>query len=176
MLDTALTLDGPSVIRFPKTPARHVEPGTAGHGLSARLVHRGDDTVCLLAVGKMVEAAEEAAAKLEADGIDATVWDVRVVAPPDPKMLADAAGHGLVVTVEDGIRVGGAGTFLFDAMRTVPGLDRLLPPVRILGVPRSYIAHGKPDFILSDLGLDGPGIASTVMAALADERERLHEA
>jgi deoxyxylulose-5-phosphate synthase len=78
------------------------------------------------------------------------------------------------VTVEDGIRVGGAGTFLLDAMRSLPDIDHPLPPVRILGVPRSYIAQGKPDLILSDLGLDGPGIASTVTAALVDERERLH--
>ncbi len=174
MLDTALTLDGPSVVRFPKTPSRHVAPGAVGHGLAARRVHRGDGTVCLLAVGKLVEAAEEAAAKLAADGTDATVWDVRVVSPPDPDMLRDAAAHGLVVTVEDGIRVGGAGTFLLDAMRSLPGIDHPLPPVRILGVPRSYVAQGKPDLILSELGLDGPGIASTVSAALADERERIH--
>jgi 1-deoxy-D-xylulose-5-phosphate synthase len=174
MLDTALTLDGPSALRFPKTPARQVGADAVGHGLSGRLVHRGDGTVCLLAVGKMVEAAEEAAAKLAADGVDASVWDVRVVSPPDPAMLGDAASHGLVVTVEDGIRVGGAGTFLLDAMRSLPGIDHPLPPVRILGVPRSYIAHGKPDLILSELGLDGPGIASTVTAALADERERVH--
>jgi 1-deoxy-D-xylulose-5-phosphate synthase len=174
MLDAALTLPGPSVIRFPKTPARRVGPASVGHGLSARLVHRGDGLVCLLAVGKMVEAAEEAAAKLAADGIDATVWDVRVVTPPDPAMLADAAGHKLVVTVEDGIRVGGAGTFLVDAVASSTGLDTTPPAVRILGVPRSYLAQGKPDLILAELGLDGPGIASTVTAALADERERLH--
>jgi 1-deoxy-D-xylulose-5-phosphate synthase len=174
MLDAALTLDGPSVLRFPKTPSRHVRPDAVGHGLSARRIHRGDGTVCLLAVGKLVEAAEEAAAKLAADGTDATVWDVRVVSPPDPDMLRDAAAHGLVVTVEDGIRLGGAGTFLLDAMRSLPDLDHPLPPVRILGVPRSYIAQGKPDLILSDLGLDGPGIASTVTAALVDERERLN--
>ena len=71
--------------------------------------------------GKMVEAAEEAASKLAADGVDVTVWDVRVVAPPDPAMLRDAARHGLVVTVEDGIRVGGAGSFLVDAMRQPRG-------------------------------------------------------
>jgi 1-deoxy-D-xylulose-5-phosphate synthase len=174
MLDTALTLDGPSVIRFPKTPARRVGPDSVGHGLSARLVHRGDGVVCLLAVGKMVEAAEEAAAKLAADGIDATVWDVRVVTPPDPAMLADAATHGLVVTVEDGIRVGGAGTFLVDAVASYVGMDATPPAIRILGVPRTYLAQGKPDLILAELGLDGPGIASTVTAALADERERLH--
>ncbi len=174
MLDAALDLDGPAVIRFPKTPARRVAPDAIGHGLTARLVHRGDGTVCLLAVGKLVEAAEEAAGKLAADGVDATVWDVRVVSPPDPAMLADAAAHGLVVTVEDGIRVGGAGMFLLDAMRSLPGIDHPVPPVRILGVPRSYMAQGKPDLILSELGLDGPGIASTVTSALAAERERLH--
>jgi 1-deoxy-D-xylulose-5-phosphate synthase len=175
MLDTALTLDGPSVVRFPKTPARHVGRQSVGHGLAARLVHRGDGTVCLLAVGKMVEAAEEAVDKLRADGIDATVWDVRVVSPPDPEMLADAAAHALVVTVEDGIRVGGAGMFMVDAMRALPGVDRPQPPVRILGVPRSYLVQGKPDKILAELGLDGPGIASAVTGALADERERLHQ-
>ena len=137
-------------------------------------MHRGDGTVALLAVGKMVEAAEEAAAKLAADGIDATVWDVRVVAPPDPAMLADAARHGLVVTVEDGIRVGGAGTFLIDALRALPGAERPRPAVRILGVPRTYLAQGKPDLILSELGLDGPGIATAVTGALADERDRAH--
>jgi 1-deoxy-D-xylulose-5-phosphate synthase len=175
MLDTALTLDGPSVVRFPKTPARHVGRESVGRGLSARLVHRGDGTVCLLAVGKMVEAAEEAVDKLRADGIDATVWDVRVVSPPDPEMLADAAAHALVVTVEDGIRVGGAGMFMVDAMRALPGVDRPQPPVRVLGVPRSYLVQGKPDKILAELGLDGPGIASAVTGALADERERLHQ-
>ncbi|HEY7947666.1 MAG TPA: 1-deoxy-D-xylulose-5-phosphate synthase, partial [Acidimicrobiales bacterium] len=174
MLDAALTLDGPSVIRFPKTPARHAGPEAIGHGLSARAVHRGDGTVALLAVGKMVEAAEEAAAKLAADGIDATVWDVRVVSPPDPAMLLDAASHGLVVTVEDGIRLGGAGMFLLDAMRALPAGKHPRPAVRILGVPRSYLAHGKPDLILAELGLDGPGIATAVTAALADERDQPH--
>ena len=120
--------------------------------MTARRVRRGDGTVCILAVGKMLEAAEEAAGKLAADGVDATVWDVRVVSPPDPAMLADAATHGLVVTVEDGIRVGGAGSFLVDAMSDLPDLDHPLPPVRTLGVPRTYIAQGKPDGILADAG------------------------
>jgi len=173
MLAQALALEGPSVIRFPKTPARQAPAGSVGSGLAARLVQRGDGSVCLLAVGKMVEAAEEAAAKLAADGVDATVWDVRVVSPPDTAMLLDAATHALVVTVEDGIRVGGAGSFLVDAMVDLPGLERPVPPVRVLGVPRGFIAQGKPDRILADLGLDGPGIAQSVTRALATERDRL---
>jgi len=174
MLADALALEGPSVIRFPKTPARQSGPGTVvGSGLCARPVRHGDGSVCLLAVGKMVEAAEEAAAKLAADGLDVTVWDVRVVSPPDLAMLQDAAAHALVVTVEDGIRVGGAGSFLVDAMVGLTDLERPVPPVRVLGVPRRYIPQGKPDGILADLGLDGPGIADSIARALAVERERL---
>ncbi|HLX88015.1 MAG TPA: 1-deoxy-D-xylulose-5-phosphate synthase [Acidimicrobiales bacterium] len=182
MLAEALALDGPAVIRFPKTPARQAAPGAVGSGLAARLVRQGDGSVCVLAVGKMLEAAEEAAEKLAAeeaaeklaaDGVDATVWDVRVVAPPDPHMLADAAGHGLIVTVEDGVRVGGAGSFLVDAVRCMPDIERPLPPVRTLGIPRRYLAHGRPDAILSNLGLDGPGIAASVAEALSAERRRL---
>ncbi len=173
MLDEALSLAGPSAIRFPKTPARQARDGAVGTGLSARQIHRGDGTVCLLAVGKLVEAAEEAAGKLAAEGVDVTVWDVRVISPPDPVMLADAAAHGLVVTMEDGIRVGGAGTFLVDAMRGLTEIDHPLPPVCVLGVPPRYIPQGKPDGILAELGLDGPGIATAVTEALATERGRI---
>ncbi len=173
MLETALDLPGPSAIRFPKTPARQAAEGQVGSGLHARLVRQGDGTVCLLAVGKLLQAAEDAAEKLAVDGIESTVWDVRVVAPPDPAMLADAAAHGLVVTVEDGVAAGGAGSFLVDAMRALPDLAGPLPPVRILGVPRRYIPQGKPDVILADLGLDGPGVAAAVSAALATEQDRL---
>jgi 1-deoxy-D-xylulose-5-phosphate synthase len=173
MLETALALDGPSLIRFPKTPPPAVEAGQVGSGLRSRLVRRGDGSVCLLAVGKMLHAAGDAAALLSSQGIEATLYDVRVVAPPDEEMLASAASHSLVVTIEDGIRVGGAGTFLVDAMRSLPGLTRPIPPVRTLGLPRAYIPQGRPDAILAGFGLDGPGIAASVAEAMAVERERL---
>lgn len=173
MLETALALDGPSLIRFPKTPPPAVEAGQVGSGLRSRLVRRGDGSVCLLAVGKMLQAAGDAAALLSSQGIEATLYDVRVVAPPDEEMLADAASHSLVVTIEDGIRVGGAGTFLVDAMRSLPGLTRPIPPVRTLGLPRAYIPQGRPDAILAGFGLDGPGIATSIAEAMAVERERL---
>ena len=95
------------------------------------------------------------------EGIGATIWDVRVVKPPDPAMLTDAAGHGVVVTVEDGIRVGGAGAFLVDAMAALDETRRI-PPVLVLGIPVAYIPQGKPAQILADLGLDGKGIAASV--------------
>src|SRR4051794_28507976 len=90
MLRDALDItDGPVAIRWPKTHARSVHPDEVGHGLHARKVRDGRD-ICLLAVGKMLDAAEQAADVLTAEGVAATVWDVRVVKPLDPRMIADA--------------------------------------------------------------------------------------
>ncbi len=162
MLRDALELDGPAAIRFPKGagPA-HAEVGS---GLQARLVRRGDASVCLLAVGPMLDAAVEAAATLAAEGVDATVWDVRLVRPLDPAMVADAAAHRLVVTIEDGIRLGGAGTALADAIATMAG-----PPVVVLGVPTIFVPQARPAAIHARLGLDAPGIAATVRRSLTLE-------
>jgi 1-deoxy-D-xylulose-5-phosphate synthase len=165
MLDQALSLDGPSIIRFPKTPAPRVLPGAVGSGMDARRARSGDGSACILAVGKMLAAAETAAEELATDGIDATVWDVRVVSDPDPSMLADAARHRVVITAEDGVRHGGAGMFLADALRQASPCGTA-PPVISRGTPRSYLAQDKPDRILSRLGLDGPGLARTVREAL----------
>jgi 1-deoxy-D-xylulose-5-phosphate synthase len=117
-------------------------------------------------VGKWGSAAAEAAESLSADGLDVTVWDVRVVSDPDPAMLADAARHALVITAEDGIRQGGAGMFLADALRhSCP--DGAAPPVVSLGIPRAYITQGKPTAILARLGLDGPGLARSVRESVS---------
>ncbi|HYA45753.1 MAG TPA: transketolase C-terminal domain-containing protein, partial [Acidimicrobiales bacterium] len=147
---------------------RHVAPEQVGSGLFGRKIRQGDGSVCILAVGKLVEAAEEAAALLAIEDVEATLWDVRVVRPLDPAMVADAGGHGLVVTVEDGIRNGGAGNFIADAIADLKA-TRQSPPVLNLGVPTAYIPHGKPDRILAQLGLDGPGIAASVLKAVEHE-------
>ena len=169
MLETALQLSGPASIRWPRTAARHVPADQVGSGLQARLVRRGDpdraDSVCILAVGKMLEAAEEAAEILAADGVDATVWDVRVIRPLDPAMLADAGRHRLVVTVEDGVRTGGAGSYITDAMGDLFE-TRATPPVLVLGIPVAYVPHGEPERILTQFGLDAAGIAADIAKAL----------
>jgi 1-deoxy-D-xylulose-5-phosphate synthase len=164
MLHSALDLPGPAAIRYPKGAARVVAAGDVGRGLSARRLREGSGEVCILAVGKMVEAAEEAALLLEGEDVEATVWDVRVVRPPDPAMLMDAARHRLVVTVEDGIRVGGAGSYLADAIAELRD-DRHTTPVVILGTPPAYIPQGRPSTIHAQLGLDGTGIAATALKA-----------
>ena len=172
MLEDALAItDGPVVIRWPKTTARQVAFDQIGSGVRARRVREGGD-VCILAVGKMVEAAEEAAAMLADDGIEATVWDARVVTPLDLDMIADAARHPQVVTVEDGIAEGGAGALMASAL-TREAADRPAPPVTILGTPLEFLPHGKPDAILANLGLDAAGIAASVVKALEGHHVRI---
>jgi len=160
MLHDALELcvDGPAVIRFPKTmPPEDRPEDEVGSGLSARNVRAGRD-VCLMAVGKMLEVARETAEALAAEGIEATVWDVRVAKPLDPEMLADAAAHPAVVTIEDGYREGGIGSAIEG--RLCQGCDRAdAPRIAVLGIPVQFIPHGKPDAILTSFGLDAAGVA-----------------
>jgi 1-deoxy-D-xylulose-5-phosphate synthase len=163
MLETCLSItDGPSAIRFPRTAARVAEPDQVGSGLHARLAVEGSGghDVCFLAVGKMLEACEDAAKEL-----GAAVWDVRCVKPLDVEMLRHAAAHRLVVTVEDGIRVGGIGMQIQDA---IAGLSdaRQAPPVLILGLPSEFLPHGAPDQLLATYGLDAAGILAQTQRAL----------
>jgi 1-deoxy-D-xylulose-5-phosphate synthase len=162
MMADALDLDGPAAIRWAKTAARTVPEHEVGHGLRGRKLRDGRD-VCLLSVGKMLDAAEAAADALEAEGVSVTVWDGRVVKPLDPDMLAHAATHPVVVTVEDGLREGGAGDAIRDALVTLDSAAH----VEVLGTPVAYIPHGKPDAILAELGLDADGIARAVRTGLA---------
>ncbi|MEI8050653.1 MAG: 1-deoxy-D-xylulose-5-phosphate synthase [Actinomycetes bacterium] len=171
MLATALSLGGPAAIRYPKTPPVPVD-GLVGEGLKARKLRTGSGQLCLLGVGKMVARCLDAAKILEAEGISATVYDVRVVSPIDERMLLDALDHDVVITVEDGTRVGGAGAFASDALTTIAAQNhRPTPSVRILGIPRAYLAQGRPDDILAELGLDGAGIASSSRRAMKNEAE-----
>lgn len=155
-----LCLDGPASIRFSKTmpPTDEV---TTGSGLKARKVLQGED-VCIIGVGKMLTAAREAAERLKTMGIRATVWDPRIVKPLDPDMLDDAAGHRLVITIEDGLRDGGIGEAVLDNLSKLVSTGG--PTVRVLGIPTVHLAHGKPDSILAALGLDADGIVDEVLA------------
>jgi 1-deoxy-D-xylulose-5-phosphate synthase len=163
MLKDAITLanEGPVVIRYPKGVARSVDAADVGSGLAARkLLTDESNTVCILAIGKMVAASLDAAALLAAKGISATVWDVRSCAPLDQSMIDNAAAHQVVVTVEDGIREGGIGMTIEDLVSHATGSHR--PSIEVLGIPKQFIPQAKPDAILSRLGLNAEGIAATV--------------
>jgi 1-deoxy-D-xylulose-5-phosphate synthase len=166
MLHDAIDLaeEGPVAIRYPNGTAPQVGEHEVGSGVLAHQLRRGDGKVCILAIGKLVNVANHAAASLAGQGIDTTVWDVRCCAPLDPAMLADAAAHRVVVTCEDGIREGGIGMTIADRVHEISS-DVI---VDVLGLPAKFIPQGKPDRILAQLGLDAEGIASTVRDRIND--------
>jgi 1-deoxy-D-xylulose-5-phosphate synthase len=173
MLTEALATNAPCALRWPSGTAREVPANGAGIavGRRARRLRAGRD-VCLVAAGPLVEAADEAAGLLEDVGVSTTVWDMRLVKPVDDQLVADAGRHRLVVTVEDGVREGGAGARVVDALARaalVPGGlgdSDGAPAVIVLGVPDAYVAHGDPAAIRSELGLDGVGIAAAARDGL----------
>ncbi len=170
MLATALSLSGPSALRFPKTLPVKID-GEIGTGQAARVVQRGDGSCCVLAVGKMTATAYAALSQMGISRDRITLYDVRVL-PPDPAMIDDAVRHQRVVTVEDGTRHGGAGAFMVSAVRSrAQELRVTFPTTRILGVPRAYLQHHKADLLLSELGLDADGLAAAFSRALNDEPE-----
>jgi len=158
MLHDAIGLadEGPVVLRWPRGAAHHVAEHEVGVGLRARRVQEGDGTVAILAIGKMVQAAQQAAAQLATQGVRATVWDVRCCAPLDPEMIREAAGHARVVTVEDGIRDGGIGMSIADQVHAIA--DHV--HVEVLGIPAKFIPQAPAEKILAQLGLDAAGIAA----------------
>jgi 1-deoxy-D-xylulose-5-phosphate synthase len=160
---------GPIAIRWSKTAAPHVGPDEVGHGLKGRRVGAGDD-LCIIAVGKMLAAAEAAAERLRAEGTTVTVWDPRCVKPLDQEMLFDAARHPFVLTVEDGVREGGIGSMIADQLAEITYGASSAPKVRVLGTPVAYIPHGKPDDILTELGLDADGIFASAVSLVHAEK------
>ena len=161
--------DGPVMIRWPKTAARQAGPDEVGSGLRARRARQGED-LCIVSVGKMLDAAEAAADRLAEDGVSVTVWDARVLKPLDPELIADAARHPFVLTVEDGLRDGGIGMALADQVAELAMGQARPPRVRVLGIPCDYVPHGKPDAILAELGLDAAGITASALSLLAAEQ------
>ena len=176
MLSDAISLanTGPVAIRYPKGLARNVDENDIGSGLQARkLVNGATKRVCILAIGKMVGAALDAAETLKANNVNVTVWDVRSCAPLDPAMITDAMQHEVVVTAEDGIRDGGIGmtieNTINDMSTSTTSTTHKRPVVRVLGVPTTFVPTAKPNVILHQMGLDSEGIVAQVLRTLSND-------
>ncbi|MFD7414298.1 1-deoxy-D-xylulose-5-phosphate synthase [Kitasatospora purpeofusca] len=160
LLREAVATDGPTVLRLPKGgPAAAVEPAARIDGID--LLHRSPCyplEVLLVAVGPLAGACLEAAALLEDAGIGVTVADPGWVHPVGPALAAIAGRHRLAVTVEDGVRIGGIGAMIAQALQDA----RVTTPVTVLGLPPAFVPHGSRAELLARAGLDGPGIARSV--------------
>lgn len=116
--------------------------------------------VLIVAVGAMAGVALQAAELLSAQGIGATVVDPRWVVPVAKSVVDLAAQHRLVVTIEDGVRVGGIGTRIRQALRAAE-VDTALNE---LGLPDEFLEHASRKEILERVGLTAQSIARDIVA------------
>jgi 1-deoxy-D-xylulose-5-phosphate synthase len=118
--------------------------------------------IAILAFGSMVAPALAAAEQL-----DATVANMRFVKPLDDELVAKLARtHDAVVTVEENVIQGGAGSACLESLAA----QRLEVPVLQLGLPDHFIDHGDPALLLKDCGLDAAGIAAAIRGRFPELR------
>jgi 1-deoxy-D-xylulose-5-phosphate synthase len=116
--------------------------------------------VLIVTVGSMAKTGLQVAELLAAQGIGATVIDPRWVVPVAQSVIDYSAKHRLVITIEDGVRVGGIGTRIRQDMRA-QGVDTA---VNELGLPAEFLDHGSRDYVLNKVGLTPQHIARDVVA------------
>ncbi len=161
MLCTAFGLDGPAAVRYPRGAGVGAAPAEAMQALPVGRgeVRREGKRVAILAFGAMLAPALEAAAEL-----DATVANMRFVKPLDRELAYRlAASHELVVTVEENVTAGGAGSAVAETLAA----DGIAVPMLMLGLPDRFVEHGDPQQLLAECGLDAAGIARSVRERLA---------
>jgi 1-deoxy-D-xylulose-5-phosphate synthase len=160
MLTTAMGIDGPSAVRYPRGGGSGITPETA---LTALPVGKGEirrqgKDVALLAFGSMVVPAQEAG-----EALDATVANMRFIKPLDRELLAELArNHRLLVSIEENALIGGAGS---EVARVLEEMGLNVPLLR-LGLPDRFIDHGDQALLLAELGLDKDGIVRQVQERL----------
>lgn len=159
--------DGPTVLRFPKGDVGEdivaVERLRDGVDVLARSDRRD---VLLVGVGPFARLALDVAALLEAHGIGATVVDPRWVVPVPVSVVELAADHRLVITLEDGIRVGGIGTRVRQDLRAA-GIDTAVDE---LGLPDRFLPHASRAEILEEVGLSARTIARDIVSQVLGTR------
>ena len=177
MLHTAIAHDGPAALRYPRGAAEGVEmPGKAellpiGRG---ELLAEGE-RVALLGYGYGVTVAREAAEILAKHGLKATVADARFAKPIDAELTERLAReHELLVTIEENALPGGFGSAVLEHLE-----DALESPAERarglrIGLPDSYVTHGKPDLLRAEVGLTGESVADRVLSSLPSAQPALN--
>jgi len=169
--------DGPFCLRYPRAAVPAEVPPIAEIAAvpygSWEVLRRGRG-LAILAVGTMVLPALDAAGRLAARGIDATVVNCRFLKPYDREALEDVLGrHTAILTVEEGTVVNGFGAFMSREIqewqrrrRESVATAELPGPLAVdtLGIPDHFIEHGSRDELLAEIGLTAEGIETRARA------------
>jgi 1-deoxy-D-xylulose-5-phosphate synthase len=159
--------DKPTVIRFGKGTAGNVIPAISRTTDGVDILKQSSaKDVLIMSVGAMAATALHVADLLAAQGIGATVIDPRWVVPVPQSVVEMSAEHRLVVTIEDGIKVGGIGTRVRQDLRDAQ-IDTALTEI---GLPDEFIDHATRNEILEDSGLTAQAIARNIVAQVVGSR------
>ncbi|HEL3782827.1 TPA: 1-deoxy-D-xylulose-5-phosphate synthase [Stenotrophomonas maltophilia] len=157
MLSTGLQHPGPAAVRYPRGTGTGVAAGT---DLSTLPIGKGElrlqgSRIALLAFGSTVAAAEQVGREL---GL--SVVNMRFIKPLDRELvLAVAAQHEGLVTIEDNVVAGGAGSGVGELLNA----EGVLRPILHLGLPDSYQHHASREDLLAEAGIDAAGIRAAVL-------------
>ncbi len=157
MLSTGLQHPGPAAVRYPRGTGTGVAAGT---DLSTLPIGKGElrlqgSRIALLAFGSTVAAAEQVGREL---GL--SVVNMRFIKPLDRELvLAIAAQHEGLVTIEDNVVAGGAGSGVGELLNA----EGVLRPILHLGLPDSYQHHASREDLLAEAGIDAAGIRAAVL-------------
>jgi 1-deoxy-D-xylulose-5-phosphate synthase len=163
MLSTAYHHEGPAAVRYPRGtgPGKAIESGLETLAVGKAEIRRRGNHIAILAFGSRVEAALEAGELL-----DATVVNMRFVKPLDTEVIISMArDHDLIVTVEENVLQGGAGSAVNEVLLAQGHAVRSLN----LGIPDRFIDHGDHQQQLAECGLDATGIRTAISRAMPDK-------
>jgi 1-deoxy-D-xylulose-5-phosphate synthase len=163
LLTTAYRHDGPSAVRYPRGTGSGaaIDPGLDVLPVGQGVVRREGRGIAILAFGSLVHTALAVA-----ETLDATVADMRFVKPLDRELAARLAlHHDWLVTVEENVVMGGAGSAVAETLAEL-GIAR---SVLHLGLPDRFVEHGDPAVLLARCGLDAAGMESAIRRFMAPD-------
>ena len=162
LLSTAFAQDHAVAVRYPRGAGVGVQPladlSELPFGKGA--VRRQGQRIAMLAFGSLLYPALQAAERL-----GATVVNMRWAKPLDTELLLQiASSHEALVTIEEGVVMGGAGSAVAEALAAA----QIAKPLLQLGLPDAFIEHGDPARLLALQGLDAVGIEASVRGRFGD--------
>jgi 1-deoxy-D-xylulose-5-phosphate synthase len=164
MLYTGFTLEGPGAVRYPRGsgPGVPLQSEMAALPVGKAQIRRSGRAVAMLSFGSMLGVAIAAG-----EALDATVVNMRFVKPLDEALILElAAGHDLIVTLEENVVAGGAGS----AVAELLAAHRIAAEVLHLGLPDRFIDHGDQQQLLASAGLDVESVTRAIRLRAGSRR------
>ena len=163
--ESVVISDAPSVVRFPKGALGPDIPSVrAQGGVDVLFEHDQDEVdVLIVAIGSFCAVALDVGSRLRDQGITTRVVDPRWALPVNEELVEMSRQGRRVVVIEDGVRVGGIGAGVSQAMQDA----HVVTPTRIFGIPRTFLPHGKRQQILEHIGLTSQQISRDIVEWVA---------